>query len=109
MFCFRLETPDQVDHLRLDGDIEGGCRLIRRMTRGWHARADGNHYPLTHAARSSGGVISHPASREMVCRLFGAFPHFGRGLRGGPCSDAPGKPRRFARHPENGFREVIGS
>ena len=46
-----LQAEEQIEDLRLDGDVERGRRLVRHEQVGIAADRHGDHHPLAHAAR----------------------------------------------------------
>ena len=56
MLCAELD--DQVQHLGLDGDVEGGGRLIGDQELRLAHQGHGDHRPLPHAARQLMGVFA---------------------------------------------------
>ena len=46
-----LKPPEQVQDLGLDGDVEGGGRLVRDQQVRVSRQGDGDHDPLLHAPR----------------------------------------------------------
>ena len=59
----RPGLPDQVDDLRLDGDVEGGGRLVRDQEGGIHQQRHGDAGPLAHAPAELVRIIVDPGLR----------------------------------------------
>ena len=62
-----LELRDEVEHLRLDGRVEPGRRLVEDEERRVLGERHRDHDPLLHAARELVRVAAHHARR--VCDL----------------------------------------
>ena len=54
------QRVDEVEDLRLDGDVEGGRGLVGDEQLGLAGQGDGDHHPLPHAARELVRVVVDP-------------------------------------------------
>ena len=83
------QRAQEIEDLRLDGDVQRGGGLVGDQ----HARlardGDGDHHPLPHAAREAVRVVARAAlglrNADLVEQLDGAAPR-------GPAADAPVQP-----------------
>src|SRR5439155_193269 len=70
-----IEVAKQLEELTLDGDVEGGGRLVGDQDRWFVGQAHGDHRPLPHAATELVGIVFKP-------RLRGGNPHLLEQLNG---------------------------
>ena len=63
-----LELEQQVEDLRLDGDVERGGRLVGDQQVGLVGERHGDHHPLPLAARELVRIGLEPALRDRRCR-----------------------------------------
>ena len=73
-----LQVLQQVEDLRLDGDVERGGRLVGDQQRGLAAKRHGDHHALAHAARQAVRIVVDPLgggrNAHQLEHLDGAFP-----------------------------------
>ena len=55
-----LELREQVENLRLDGDVKGGGRLVGNQQVGLAGQRDGDHHALLHAAGKLERILAQP-------------------------------------------------
>ncbi len=60
---FFLQVRQEVQDLRLDGDIQGGCRLVRYDQVGPTHQCHGDHHPLTQTTRQLVRILRQTRSR----------------------------------------------
>ncbi len=58
-----LETGEQVEQLRLHGDVEGGGRFVGDQQLGPQGQGHRQHHPLAHAAGELVGVVVDSSGR----------------------------------------------
>ena len=56
----RFKLVQQIQNLRLNGDVQGRGRLIGNEQFGFARQGHGNHHPLTHATRELMGIVIDP-------------------------------------------------
>ena len=75
---FMDHVNQQVHDLCLGGHIQGSGGFIRNNQFGITGHADGNHYPLAHAAAHLKGITPHPGLRLRYANrsqgLYALFP-----------------------------------
>ena len=63
-----LQRAQQVEDLRLDGDVERGRRLVGDQQVRGAGQRHGDHHPLAHAARELVRIVARAAGRARGCR-----------------------------------------
>jgi len=64
---FLTQATDQLDHLRLDGHVERGRRLVRQHQARLAGYRQRDHHPLAHPAAQLVGVFAQPGA--LICTL----------------------------------------
>ena len=88
-----LQTADQVEDLRLDGDVERRGRLVGDEQLGVAGQRHRDHRPLPHAPRRTGAGSRPPARPGAGCRRGRAGRRRACARRPSRPCGAPGRPR----------------
>ncbi len=94
--AFRGEALEQVEHLRLDGHVQGRRGLVRDQQLGLEREGHGDHHALAHAAAELVWEVAQPGFGLRDTHGIEQFQRPGTRLRPGDLDDAPGSSRPSA-------------
>ena len=105
-----LQALDQVEDLRLDGDVEGGGRLVGDQQLGPAGQGEGDHHPLPHAAGELVRILGGAALGLRDLHQLAASRPRAASPRRGRASGAAARISAICRPTlSTGLSEVIGS
>ncbi len=96
MLC-KLLAPQQIEDLRLDGDVQRGGRLVGDQEFRLAGQCDGNGNPLAHAAGQLMRILVQAFCRQGNPDRGEKLDRAGFGRRGRASQDGASAPRRSGR------------